>query len=430
MGGAADANAENRFRQRNELMYSLRSVEKFAPFVRKIHVVVADGQVPAFLNISHPKIELVQHSQIFKDPSNLPTFNSLAIEANLLNIPGLSDYFLYFNDDIFLGHNVTPNDLLVSKFTGQQKPYMEPRSWNQEWAIHTNCPSQKMGNGRCDQECLTASYGWDQGDCGLNVITEGLAELERNRRNRTFHPKYDGFVEGVRHSDGMLNRAGFRPPVHGRRVVKHVPHFINKRMAGDFKSRFAQDHKWTEEHTFRHPEDIILAFAYNHYLEAVRVYAPTKKMAWRAAFRSIEGKQTFLYERKIEERIEKARALSIRQNDVYAQVKSCAEHLLKHRAPLELDLLACDQAMECLIHEQDLRLPYGASFGGDSRQSLFVMIGDNEKKALKDLSKVQMSSHKFITINDDMMVEHPIVEQAYLKTMQTLFPHASAFENL
>ena len=33
----------------------------------------------------------------------LPTFSSPAIEANLHRIPGLSEHFLYFNDDVFLG---------------------------------------------------------------------------------------------------------------------------------------------------------------------------------------------------------------------------------------------------------------------------------------------------------------------------------------
>jgi hypothetical protein len=33
----------------------------------------------------------------------LPTFSSPAIEANLHRIAGLSEHFLYFNDDVFLG---------------------------------------------------------------------------------------------------------------------------------------------------------------------------------------------------------------------------------------------------------------------------------------------------------------------------------------
>ena len=49
------------------------------------------------------KVHLVDHSDIFANHgAALPTFNSLAIETFLWNIAGLSDRFIYFNDDVFL----------------------------------------------------------------------------------------------------------------------------------------------------------------------------------------------------------------------------------------------------------------------------------------------------------------------------------------
>lgn len=104
-GLSRDANLAYRFRSRNELLYSLRSVARYAPYVRKIFIVT-NGQKPSWIK-PHPKICFVSHSQIFRDVAHLPTFNSMAIESCLHRIPGLSEYYVYFNDDVFLGRPTT-----------------------------------------------------------------------------------------------------------------------------------------------------------------------------------------------------------------------------------------------------------------------------------------------------------------------------------
>ena len=96
-----------RFQTHDELRYSLRSLETFAPWVRNVFLVTA-GQVPAWLNEEHPRITVIDHQDIFADPRVLPVFNSHAIEAQLHRIPGLSDRYLYMNDDIFFGREVAP----------------------------------------------------------------------------------------------------------------------------------------------------------------------------------------------------------------------------------------------------------------------------------------------------------------------------------
>lgn len=101
-----DAKDAARFRSHDELKYSLRSLEVYAPWVRKIHIVTA-GQRPEWLNEEHPKIRLVDHRDIFADPSVLPVFNSHAIESQLHRVPGLAEHYLYFNDDVFLGRPVS-----------------------------------------------------------------------------------------------------------------------------------------------------------------------------------------------------------------------------------------------------------------------------------------------------------------------------------
>ena len=103
----ATALHHSRYVAREELRYSLRSVAMYGNWVRRIHVVT-DGQVPPWLNTSHPKINLVDHREIFRDPSVLPVFNSHAIESQLHHVPGLADQYLYFNDDLFFGRPVEP----------------------------------------------------------------------------------------------------------------------------------------------------------------------------------------------------------------------------------------------------------------------------------------------------------------------------------
>ncbi|WP_030911526.1 stealth conserved region 3 domain-containing protein [Streptomyces sp. NRRL F-5126] len=96
-----------RFRDRDELKYSLRSLAMYAPWVRKVYLVT-DDQVPSWLNEEHPGIEVVPHRAVFTDPDCLPTFNSHSIESQLHHIPGLSEQFLYLNDDFFFGRPVVP----------------------------------------------------------------------------------------------------------------------------------------------------------------------------------------------------------------------------------------------------------------------------------------------------------------------------------
>jgi hypothetical protein len=100
----ADAHAAVRFTDRDELKYSLRSIWQFAPWVHHVYIVTA-GQKPAWLK-DHPFITIVDHREIFRDLDFLPTFNSQAIEANLHHISDLEEAYIYFNDDVFLGHPV------------------------------------------------------------------------------------------------------------------------------------------------------------------------------------------------------------------------------------------------------------------------------------------------------------------------------------
>ena len=95
-----DSNTDNRFRDWGLMPYWFRAVENYAPWVRKVHFVTC-GHVPPFLNLDAPKLHLVRHED-YMPPEALPTFSSHALEMNLHRIDGLSDHFVYFNDDTFI----------------------------------------------------------------------------------------------------------------------------------------------------------------------------------------------------------------------------------------------------------------------------------------------------------------------------------------
>lgn len=90
---------DERYRDYDLLRFWFRGVEKYAPWVRKIHFVTY-GHVPQWLDTDHPKLHIVRHDS-FIPQEYLPTFNSNAIEIFLHRIQGLSDQFVYFNDDMF-----------------------------------------------------------------------------------------------------------------------------------------------------------------------------------------------------------------------------------------------------------------------------------------------------------------------------------------
>jgi len=89
------------YRDYGVIKYSARSIAKFMPWVRNI-IIITNGQIPNWVDTSSPRLRIITHDQIFDDPTNLPTFNSNAIEANIRNIPGLAPCLLYLNDDMFL----------------------------------------------------------------------------------------------------------------------------------------------------------------------------------------------------------------------------------------------------------------------------------------------------------------------------------------
>lgn len=122
-----EAVSDARFRDSEELKYSLRSVEKYAAWVNKIYIVT-DQQVPKWLDTNHPKIKIIDHQDIFQTDGQLPNFNSVAIEWLIYRIPDLSEHFVYFNDDFFLGSKIKKEDFFTDE--GRPVSHVEKKNWD------------------------------------------------------------------------------------------------------------------------------------------------------------------------------------------------------------------------------------------------------------------------------------------------------------
>ena len=161
-----------RYRDWGTLKYVLRSIEKNIPWYNKIYIIT-EGHYPKWLNLQNTKIKLVTHKDIYHDKSHLPTFSSPSIEMNLENIDGLSEKFIYFNDDMIVlrplekerfFYNNKPVDFLSHGWLARNKLFDKLRGMN-VWA-HSIKNNIDLINKECSVDNLTPeqlyhhSYNW------------------------------------------------------------------------------------------------------------------------------------------------------------------------------------------------------------------------------------------------------------------------------
>ena len=99
--------SSKRFRDFGLLKYWFRGVEKFAPWVRKVHFITS-GQKPVWLNLNAQKLHWVKHED-YIPKEYLPVFSSHPIELMMHKIPDLAEHIVYFNDDFYLTAPVHKN---------------------------------------------------------------------------------------------------------------------------------------------------------------------------------------------------------------------------------------------------------------------------------------------------------------------------------
>jgi hypothetical protein len=110
---AGDSNPERTRDLHDVLRYSLRSVDRFVPWIRKVFIVTRRPQVPRWLDVANERVTVVHHDQLHGFAPFLPTFNSTVIESFTHEIRGLSDHYLLMNDDFLFGSPIEPGDFLT-----------------------------------------------------------------------------------------------------------------------------------------------------------------------------------------------------------------------------------------------------------------------------------------------------------------------------
>lgn len=126
-----------RFASAEEIKYCVLSILTFAPFIRNIYIIT-DNQDPnlhevikAYFPEKLDSVKIVDHKEIFRGYEEcLPTFNCRSIESIMWRIKGLSDNFVYFNDDLFLIRDIKPDDWFINNrpvLRGRWQPFPFPR---------------------------------------------------------------------------------------------------------------------------------------------------------------------------------------------------------------------------------------------------------------------------------------------------------------
>lgn len=212
-----EANHEARFESKDELKYSLRSMEYFAPWFNKVYIVTA-GQVPSWLNVDHPKIVMIDHRDIYDDPDHLPTFNSNSIISRLHHIRELNEHFIYLNDDVMFGRPVRPQDFFL--------------------------PS-------------------------------GAAKVFPSRNHRPFGAPTaeDGPHFNLTRNIRQLLREEFGVTV--TRAIKHTPYPMLKSVHFEMEEKFRSDYERTWASRFRHHDDIVADQLFHYYSQIMGMSVAT-----------------------------------------------------------------------------------------------------------------------------------------------------------
>ncbi|TYZ62487.1 hypothetical protein PybrP1_001989 [[Pythium] brassicae (nom. inval.)] len=113
--GGKHAVGGSRDREIGELMYSIRSFEKFVPWHTGQIYIVSPGHIPHWVDLTNPRLKVINQDDLFPDyaKSFLPTFNTHVIEQFLYLIPGLSDIFMQVNDDYIFTQTLAPHDIFT-----------------------------------------------------------------------------------------------------------------------------------------------------------------------------------------------------------------------------------------------------------------------------------------------------------------------------
>ena len=194
---------------------------------------------------------IVPHETIFVDREHLPTFNSRAIESHLHRIPGLSENFLYFNDDWAFTSDVCPDDFWTQETGYKLRVGSLLYSFAQRYLLALFTPTcssvcrHKRHNGQCDPGCNQQKCLFDGNEC---------------TPPKSGRPS---FFDALDFTGALFNdRMGYAY----RWRTEHIPLLINKRIMIDLQNTFKSYFTATSSHHTRQRNDIQFEFAYINWL--------------------------------------------------------------------------------------------------------------------------------------------------------------------
>ncbi|KAL6080175.1 Sugar phosphotransferase [Balamuthia mandrillaris] len=214
-----------RDRTNDELRYSLRSLQKNIPWHKgHIYIVAPKDHHPYWLNVSHPRIHMVDQEDLFPDDirEHLPTFSSTAIEPHLWRaVPEGTRNFIYINDDCFIGQPMRPVDFFTS--TGQGNVlYLEPS------VVHATQKKWEEWNEKHQKIWLAGVYK------SILRIKERFPDTPG--QPTTYH------------------------------FLKHAPFVINREALKNISTIWHEDFKTTAAHRFRHTDDVFAVWMHTYYV--------------------------------------------------------------------------------------------------------------------------------------------------------------------
>eukprot|EP00457_Paulinella_chromatophora_P002892 gb/GEZN01002897.1/.p1 GENE.gb/GEZN01002897.1/~~gb/GEZN01002897.1/.p1 ORF type:complete len:752 (-),score=88.09 gb/GEZN01002897.1/:5-2260(-) len=223
-GGLQYGCAASRWADHSELLYSLRALDKYAShLINKVYIVTQDGQLPRWVRSKNPDLIAIHQDSLLQEyPEAIPALDSQAIEWNLDRIPGLTERFLYLNDDIFINKPLTYKDFWIGNYTVARFDSVS-----------------------------TATYAW----------------------MHMFHPWF-----GIMHTGQELldRKFGWVGSLTLRPTAAHVVWAFQKEHIRRLREMYGPSVKWTITSHIRDERDVQLQFMYYHTLieEDLAVHAP------------------------------------------------------------------------------------------------------------------------------------------------------------
>eukprot|EP00873_Tetraselmis_striata_P029290 jgi/Tetstr1/449554/TSEL_036641.t1 len=209
----------SRDRDNGELRHALRSIERYMPWHKGAIFLVTPGHHPSWLDMSHPRVRVVNQDTLLPEHAT-PTFSSNVVEQFLHKIPGLSDIFLYWNDDFFLGRPVAASDFVG--VTG--------------------------GGGRYAKLFLSSSP--------IGKGGPAAAEAARNARKSWLSMLYT--------TNGVLNAAYGEDKK--RSHLLHAPYVFYKAAFSAIHAKWGKELNETANHRFRRWDDMLMPYLHHYYI--------------------------------------------------------------------------------------------------------------------------------------------------------------------